>query len=229
MFRRFLQIPAHRNGTVLEDDPRGAATQTSAPPEVRHATAEPIRLPTAPTASAADTAGAGVPPYESFEAIYRAAPTNRPRMEYSILKVIEMLNSPHLAGMGPEAKRGSLLMALAAVGAEVTDILHDAMLRQRALNDYEELQQTKLAEFEAVKAAENRAIQAELDRLKAVHLERIQANMDEIARHQDTFRSWQKNKQKELHAIAEASSYCAPADGRTDTLAAVFEHAAGRM
>ena len=150
-------------------------------------------------------------------------------MVYSILKVIEMLNSPHLAGMGPEAKRGSLLMALAAVGAEVTDILHDAMLRQRALNDYEDLQQNKLAEFEAAKLAENRAIQAELDRVKAAHLEQIQANMDEIARRQDTFRLWQKSRQKESNTIAEAATYCAPAESRAGTAPAAFQHAAGRM
>jgi hypothetical protein len=179
--------------------------------------------------STRDAAGTAMLQFDSFEGIYRAAPANRPRMVYSILKVIEMLNSPHLAGMGSEAKRGSLLMALAAVGAEVTDILHDAMLRQRALNDYEEIQQKKLADFEAAKAAENRIIQAELDRIKAEHMERIQANMDEIATCQDAFRAWQKNKQKELHAIAEASAYCAPAEGRTDTLAAAFEHAAGRI
>jgi len=226
MFRRLLKSSSHRNGTSPVEYPRDTpATGAGAQVEEGDATAQAA----ARNAGAADAAGTSLLQFDSFEGIYRAAPANQPRMSYSILKVIEMLNSPHLAGMGPEAKRGSLLMALSAVGAEVTDILHDAMLRQRALNDYEEVQQKRLADFEAAKAAENRAIQAELDRVKAVHLERIQANIDEIAHRQDAFRTWQKSKQKELHAIAEASSYCAPADGRTDTLAAVFEHAAGRM
>lgn len=213
MFLRFFQNSPEQNGTGEDEYPGAAPASGSAE--------------NADTPRPADNSARS--PYDSFEKIYHAAPANRPRMVYSILKVIEMLNSPHLAGMGPEAKRSSLLMALAAVGAEVTDILHDAMLRQRALNDYEDLQQNKLAEFETAKLAENRAIQAELDRVKIAHLERIQANIDEIARRQDAFRAWQKIKQKELNTIAEASTCCAPAESRTGTVPAVFEHAAGRM
>jgi hypothetical protein len=185
-----------------------------------------------------ETPVAAAIPYDSFDGIYQAAPANQPRAVYTILKVIEMLNSPHLSGMGPEAKRGSLLMALAAVGAETTDILHDAMLRQRALNEYEEAQQRKLAAFEAAKAEENRTIQAELEQIKSEFVTRIQANISQVASCQDAFRIWQKTKQKELNAIADAATYCAPAESRTDnrtegraeTMASVFDHAAaGRM
>jgi hypothetical protein len=225
MFLRFFQNSPERNGTG-EDEYRGGAPAGGLAEKGDETESLSAQARTRATGPADHNA---VLPYDSFENIYHAAPANQPRMVYSILKVIEMLNSPHLAGMGPDAKRGSLLMALAAVGAEVTDILHDAMLRQRALNDYEDLQQTKLAEFEAAKLAENRAIQAELDRVKIGHLERIQTNMDEIARSQDTFRSWQKSKQKELNTIAEAATYCAPAESRTGAVPAVFEHAAGRM
>ncbi len=225
MFLRFFQGSSERNGTGEDEHPRVAPVDGPAASgdgiEFR-----PAQAPVRATGAADSTASL---PYDSFEKIYHAAPANQPRMVYSILKVIEMLNSPHLAGMGPEAKRGSLLMALAAVGAEVTDILHDAMLRQRALNDYEDLQQNKLAEFEAAKFAENRAIQAELDRVKAVHIERVQANMDEIARSQDAFRAWQRSKQKESNTIAEAATYCAPAESRTGAMPQVFEHAAGRI
>ena len=45
----------------------------------------------------------------SFEQIYQNAAVKPPRLNYSILKVSEMLNSSHLSTMSDEAKRCSLL------------------------------------------------------------------------------------------------------------------------
>lgn len=149
-------------------------------------------------------------PYQSFEHIYSNAAVKPPRIPYGILKIAEMVNSCHLNGMSPDAKRCSLLMALEAAGAEVEDLLQDAVVRQRALNDYEDAQHTQLQDFEAAKAEENNKIQAELDRLTSQYLGRIQANLDEVARAQDQFRAWQKSKQHESQKITEAATFCVP-------------------
>ena len=153
---------------------------------------------------------AGLSKFATFDEIYRSSPVKPPRVPYGILKVAEMVNSPHLAGMSPAAKRGSLLMAFDAAGVQLEDLLQDAMVRQRALNEYEEVQHKRLQEFEAGKANENAAIQAEIDRINSVHTARIQSNLDEIARHEDDFRIWKKRKQQESEVIAEAAALCAP-------------------
>lgn len=148
---------------------------------------------------------------QSFEEIYRNAPVKPPKVAYAslgILRVVDMVHSPHLAGMSPEAKRNSVLMALEAVGVKVEDLLQDAMVRQRALNDYEEAQESKLKDFEASKGQENTLIRAELDRLSAAHLARIQENLDLVARHHDNLRMWTKRKEQESEQIAEAASFC---------------------
>jgi hypothetical protein len=150
---------------------------------------------------------------ESFEEIYRNAPVKPPKVAYpslGILRVIDMVHSPHLDGMSADAKRSAVLMALETVGVKAEDLLQDAMLRQRALNDYEESQQTKLRELETVKMKENSLIRAELDRLSAAHLDRIQLNLDELARLQDNLRMWTERKEQESQQIAEAATYCAP-------------------
>jgi hypothetical protein len=150
---------------------------------------------------------------QSFEEIYRNAPVKPPKVAYSslgILRVVDMVHSPHLAGMSAEAKRNSVLMALEAVGVKVEDLLQDAMVRQRALNDYEESQETKLKDFESAKTQENSVIRAELDRLSAAHLARIQENLDLVARHHDNLRMWTKRKEQESEQIAEAASFCTP-------------------
>lgn len=163
----------------------------------------------------------------SFEQIYQGAAVKPSRIDYGILKAADMVNSPHLSGMSPEAKRCSLLMALEAARVEIEDLLQDAVVRQRALNDYEDAQQRRLKEFEAAKTEENSKIQAELDRLTREYMSRIQANLDEVARTQDSFRDWQKQKQHESQRITEAATFCVPQGSTTNgaSLTAVLERA----
>jgi Skp family chaperone for outer membrane proteins len=163
----------------------------------------------------------------SFEQIYNNAAVRPPRIPYGILKIADMLASVHLTGMAPEAKRSALMMALEAAGVEVEDVLQDAVVRQRALNDYEEAYQKRLKDLETAKSEENVKIQAELDRMTAQYLSRIQANVDDVAREQDRFRAWQKRKQLEVDRITEAAAYCVPAGSpnHNANLSSVLERA----
>jgi hypothetical protein len=166
--------------------------------------------------------------FDSFDQIYQTAPANPPKTSYSIVKVAEMVNSPHLGGMSSDAKRAAILMALEAAGAELKDILQDAMLRQRALGDYEERMQKRLSDFEALKGEENRKIQTELDQITANYHTRIQANVDDIARRQDGFRAWQKTKQAELRTISEASAYCSSQQPAVESMTLILERTPAR-
>ena len=192
---------SHRNGSSGHGAPQGPvarAKEDSVPAE-------------AAGAPAAKPEGSGALGHIApFEEIYRNASFKQPKVAYDILKVAEMVNSPHVAGLSVEAKRCAVLMALDVAGVETEDLLQDAMARQRALNDYEEALQNSLREFEATKNRENAEIQAELDRLSARYMARIQANVDEVARQQDSHRAWQREKQQESQCIAEAASFCTP-------------------
>jgi len=175
-----------------------------------------------------NTSHAGLGRFEPFDEIYRSGPTNQPNLPYDIMKVARMLESQHISSMTLESKRGSLMMALEAAGVEAKDILHDAMVRQRALSDYDESQQKKLRDFESFKGEENRKLQEELDRINTEYLARIQANVTEVAKQQDALRAWQKAKQHELTVIAEACGYLAPLDTSANNLATALGRAAGR-
>ena len=77
-----------------------------------------------------------------------------------------MVNSDHLAGLSPDARRCAVLMAFTTRSAlrsrTCCRMLSSA---KRALADYEKLQQDKLRRFEQAKAEENRRIlQGELER-----------------------------------------------------------------
>jgi hypothetical protein len=165
--------------------------------------------------------------YSSFEQIYQSVTNKLPRIPYNILKVSEMVSSAHLTTMSAEAKRCSLLMALEAAGVAVEDVLQDAVLRQKALSEYEDAQRSRLKSFEQSKAEENSKIQAELEKVTKAHMARIQTNLDEIAREQDIFRSWQKSKNQECERLTEAAGYCVPQGSAigVSSLAAVLERA----
>src|SRR5580693_9726823 len=138
MFRRLFQT-----------SPTGSETQQEAPHETPRAT------PCHP----------GLGKFDSFDEIYRSGPADQTNLPYDIMKVAHMLASPHISSLSMESKRGSLMMALEAAGAEPKDIMQDAMVRQRALSDYEDCQQKKLRDFELFKAEQNRIIQEELDQI----------------------------------------------------------------
>jgi len=148
-----------------------------------------------------------------FEQIYQGGAVKPPRLSYGVLKVAEMLNSAHLCGMPAETKRAALMMALEAGGAKMEDILQDAIVRQRVLNDYEEACQRDLQSFEAAIQEQNRAIQAEMERMTSQFMARMQTNLDEVSHAQDSFRVWQKRKQQEAQRIADAAGCCVPEAG----------------
>jgi DNA repair exonuclease SbcCD ATPase subunit len=144
---------------------------------------------------------------------------------WGIAKAMDMLGSPHLAGMSAEAKRCALLMALDAAGTGVESLIQDAVMQQRLLDQQEEALEAKLRRFEAAKLEQNRAVQAELDRLSSRHLQRLQANLDAIARQQDEFRAWQKGKEQEAQRMTDAAAFCVPRGhtSRSATLSVVME------
>ncbi len=228
MFKRFFSFsfndnPLGPNGSYHNGNGHGTSNHAVAvldPPADAEPEPEPLR-------TSATGAAKPIEPATSFEHIYQSAAVKPRRLEWGILKVAEMVNSAHLSGMSPEAKRCSVLMALEAARAEVEDLLQDAVVRQRALNDYEEAQRKTLERFEAAKLEENAGIQAELDRLTKQYLSRIQVNLDEIASEQDNFRNWQKQKQGEAQRITEAAGFCVPQGGAAAgiSLTAVLERA----
>jgi hypothetical protein len=136
--------------------------------------------------------------------------SNRTDRMWGVAKTMEMLNSPHLAGMSSDAKRGALLMALDAAGTSVESLIQDAVYQQRLLDQQEETREAGLRRIEAAKLEENRRVQADLDRLTSKHLQKLQANLDVIARHEDEFRAWQKEKQLEAQRMTDAAAFCVP-------------------
>src|SRR5271156_552074 len=144
-----------------------------------------------------------------LEDIYRTAGIMEPRMGYSITKVVEMLRSDHLRGLGDEVKRASVLMALNAAGIPLSDVLQDAAQRQAAVAAYEVEQRKKFEEYWSRRAEENTQLQAEMERMTRQFIERMNRNLAEVQQEKDAFQMWQHTMQYEVLQISAAVTLCA--------------------
>ena len=145
----------------------------------------------------------------SFEEIYRAAEIPPAPQGYSILKVAHMLESEHIRNLPSDVKKSSVLVALDAAGADIKDVIQDAIRRDRALDTYERVQQHAVEELESKKTQENAQIQAQIDKYLTEQRAKIQANNDEIAREKERFAGWRLKKQQEEKKIADTVGYFA--------------------
>jgi hypothetical protein len=144
-----------------------------------------------------------------LEDIYRTAGIIEPRMGYSITKVVEMLRSDRLRGLGDEVKRASVLMALTAAGIPLGDILQDAAQRQAAVAAYEVEQRKKFEDYWSRRAEENSALQTEMERVTRQYVERMNRNLTEVQQEKEAFQKWQTAMQHEVLQISEAVTLCA--------------------
>jgi len=143
----------------------------------------------------------------SFDEIYKAAEIPPAPQGYSILKVAHMLESEHIRNLPSDVKKSSVLVALDAAGAEIKDVIQDAIRRDRALDTYERVQQRTVEELEGKRSQENAEIQAQIDKYLTEQRAKIQANNDEIAREKERFAGWRLKKQQEEKKIADTVGY----------------------
>lgn len=143
----------------------------------------------------------------SFDEIYKAAEIPPAPQGYSILKVAHMLESEHIRNLPSDVKKSSVLVALDAAGADIKDVIQDAVRRDRALDTYERVQQRAVAELESKKSQENAQLQAQIDKYLTEQRAKIQSNNDEIAREKERFAGWRLKKQQEEKKIADTVGY----------------------
>ena len=209
MFRRMFQFSPSEKVTpsAVRNGSNGSSSTAGGMVELSNA----LQRETEKASNGGDGEAAAVSPVlETFDEVYLNAGIRPAGKNYTILKIADMVNSRHLADMTPEAKRNSLMMALEAAGAEIGDLLQDAVTRNRALDEYEEERQEEVRKFESFKQEENNKLHAELERLTSQYVSRIQANSDEVAHEQDNLRRWQKRKLQESQRITDAATFCVP-------------------
>ncbi len=178
------------------DAPAGAGAPRETTPRrvsdvAAEATAEPVLE--APAAGPVDLAD-----------VYESARIPVPAHGYTVLKVAEMLGSEHLQSLEPDVKRKSILVALDAAGVSVTEIVEDAVRRDRALDTFERVLEKRLNDLRAEVEAENRRLEEEIARRVAELRAQVDANRSRVEQEAREFHAWRARKQQEEAAIAAA-------------------------
>jgi hypothetical protein len=142
-----------------------------------------------------------------LSAVYDAAKIDAPAHGYTVLKVAEMLQNEHIRTLPADVKRKSVMVALDAAGVKVTEIVEDAVRRDRALDTYERVLQKSLEDIRARTAADNQKIEEEIAQRAAELRARIDENTRKAKREEEEFLAWQTRKHQEEETIATAVSY----------------------
>jgi Asp-tRNA(Asn)/Glu-tRNA(Gln) amidotransferase A subunit family amidase len=139
--------------------------------------------------------------------LYRSAQIQTPAHGYTVLKVAEMLQSEHIRALPPDVKQKSIMVALDAAGVKVSDIVEDAVQRDRALDTYERVLQKHLEDLRAQKDLENKQIEEEINQRVSELRARIAQNRAETDKEQQDLDAWRARKRQEEGRIAEAIGY----------------------
>lgn len=153
-----------------------------------------------------------------FGEVYRESRIEPPPHGYGIDKVESMLNHPRLVAIRPEQRAAAVLAALEAAGVEFTDVLHDAALRDQAI---ERFALTKEAEMQAERQrAEEAVVRArqELDAFVTEKRAEVERLRREITEAEARFAELQERRRVEERRILEVSDHLtdSPAPGRED-------------
>ena len=99
------------------------------------------------------------------------------------------------------------MVALDAAGVKVTEIVEDAVRRDRALDTYERVLLKSLEDLRAQTAAENQRIEDEIAQRVAELRAQDRREHQEDQAEEDEFLAWQARKHQEEETIATAVSY----------------------
>lgn len=143
----------------------------------------------------------------SFAEIYQQAEIPAPTHGYTIMKILEMLQSEHIRNLPAEVKKSSVLLALEAAGVSLKEVIEDAVRRDRALDTYEKVMQKSVEELEQQKTEENRRLEQEMEKMVAEYRSKIQTNNEALRRRKEDFFGWRLQKQQEEKRIADAVGY----------------------
>ena len=211
---------AGRTGEIAQaDSPELAELLRSLPPPkpIDESVLAKRRRAGAPTpaVSAASTGGAATAAEPSddelelpdFPSVYRAAGIGEPPHGFTAFKVLEMLQSPGLAELAPQAKASALagfLKMNPGGPVAIGEIIQDAVRRDQALDRFEQFLQAKLAERQAAAERANAALQGEIDALAERHRATMAANARAVAELTARLSEWSAGKRVEERKLQAA-------------------------
>jgi hypothetical protein len=142
-----------------------------------------------------------------FPEVYRAAGIAEPPHGFTAFKVLEMLQSPGLAELAPQAKASALagFLRMNPGGAvAIGEVIQDAVRRDQALDRFEQFLQAKVAERQAAAERANALLQAEIDSLTERHRASMAENVRAVTDLTARLSEWSAGKRAEERRLQSA-------------------------
>jgi hypothetical protein len=132
-----------------------------------------------PAGEPSSVIGTGIPADVSdFAIVYKGASVQAPSHGYGVDRIAGMLAHESLAGLDKSVKASAVLAALDAAGVSIADVIHDGVLRYKALVAFEA---AKELELQQVRPGNERRVEALRAKVAAFEQEK-QAEIDALTR-----------------------------------------------
>lgn len=142
-----------------------------------------------------------------FPAVYLAAGIGEPPHGFTAFKILEMLQSPGLAELPPQAKASALagfLKMNPGGPVAIGEVIQDAVRRDQAFDRFEQFLQAKVAERVAAAERANAQLQAEIDSLTERHRATMAANLRAVSGLSARLSEWSAGKRAEERRLQSA-------------------------
>lgn len=145
--------------------------------------------------------------FPGFEAIYQAFGIKDASTAFTVYRAEELLKSVYLKDASPEIRRSALMVALEALRISPEDVVQDAVKRDKALTQFEKIEERRLRELEQKKSEENKRLQEEMERIFNEIREKMEDNNSLIKESREKFQAWQQEKEKEEQRLSGVLQY----------------------
>jgi hypothetical protein len=145
--------------------------------------------------------------FPSFEAIFQAFGIKEPAHGFTVYRAEELLKSPYLKNATAEVKRSALMVALEALRIPAEEVIQDAVRRDKALTQFEKIEERRLRELEQKKSEENKRLQEEMERIFNEIREKMEDNNNLIKETREKFQAWQEEKEKEEQRLSSVLQF----------------------
>ncbi len=143
----------------------------------------------------------------SFQAIYQAFGIKEAANGFTVYRAEELLKSVHLKNASAEIRRSALMVALEALRIPAEEVIQDAVKRDKALTQFEKIEERRLREMEQKKSEENKRLQEEMERIFNEIREKMEDNNNYVKESRERFQSWQEEKEKEEQRLSGVLQY----------------------
>jgi predicted glutamine amidotransferase len=99
------------------------------------------------------------------------------------------------------------MVALEALRIPAEEVIQDAVKRDKALTQFERIEERRLRELEQKKSEENKRLQEEMERIFNEIREKMEDNNSMLKEARERFQAWQQEKEKEEQRLSSVLQY----------------------